>query len=138
MSVVIRLTRTGKTHNISYRIVVQDKHTKRDGKFIENLGFFNPNKSEKEAYKIDKSRFDYWVSCGAKPSQAVKEIVEGNGKRPVKPKKPRKDAKLAETPVQASQQQTPAEAKTDPVKPPEPESGQAQTEQSVQADTLEK
>lgn len=106
MSVVIRLSKTGKTHRISYRIAVQDKHTKRDGKFIENLGFFNANKGENEAFKIDKSRFDYWISSGAKPSQAVIELVEGNGKRPIKPKKPRKDASPEPSqPAQPSQPQ---------------------------------
>ena len=113
MSVVIRLSKTGRAHRISYRIAVQDRHNKLDGKFIENLGFFNPNNAEGESFKIDKSRFDYWVGFGAKPSHAVTELIEGNGIRPPKPKKPRKDAVAAESAAaQASAPSVPSQPNT--------------------------
>ncbi|MBI3341861.1 30S ribosomal protein S16 [Candidatus Curtissbacteria bacterium] len=91
MSVVIRLSRTGKTHNISFRIAVNEKWSKRDGKNVEELGFYNPFQREGDRYKINKERYDYWVSKGAKPSPAVQELVEGNGIRPEKPKKKKKE-----------------------------------------------
>ncbi len=76
MSVKIRLTRTGKTHQASYRIVAQDTHSKRDGSFLEILGFFNPGKTGAESYRLDKDRLDFWTKRGAKPTPAVSKLIE--------------------------------------------------------------
>lgn len=74
MSVKIRLAKTGKRHQISYRIVAQDTKSKRDGKFLEILGFYNPyNKPELE---IKKGRIDYWTQKGAKPTEAVAKLLK--------------------------------------------------------------
>lgn len=72
--VKIRLARTGKTHQISYRIVAQDSRTKRDGKFLEILGFYNP--AAKPNLAIKKDRLDYWTSRGAKLTAAVIKLLE--------------------------------------------------------------
>jgi small subunit ribosomal protein S16 len=74
MSVKIRLTKTGKRHQISFRLVAQDTRRARDGKFLEILGFYNPH--NKPALEIKKDRVDFWVEKGAKPTIAVKKLLE--------------------------------------------------------------
>lgn len=81
MSVKIRLARTGKTHQISYRIVAQDTSAKRDGKFLEILGFYNP--AAKPSLAIKKDRLDYWTGRGAKPTAAVAKLISQNDERPM-------------------------------------------------------
>ena len=74
MSVVIRLTKTGKRGEGRYRVVVIEKRYRRDGKPIETLGWYE--KREKEENKnIDKDRYNYWISKGAKPSPTVAKII---------------------------------------------------------------
>ena len=74
MSVVIRLTKTGKRGEGRYRVVVIEKRYRRDGKPIETLGWYE--KREKEENKnIDKDRYSYWLSKGAKPSPTVEKII---------------------------------------------------------------
>jgi len=75
MSLVIRLTRTGKKGERKFRIIVKEKRDRRDGKALENLGWYT--KTEKgDSKKINKERFTYWVSVGAQPSAIVKKILE--------------------------------------------------------------
>ena len=74
MSVVIRLTKTGKRGEGRYRVVVTEKRYRRDGKPIETLGWYE--KREKGTNKnIDKDRYNYWISKGAKPSPTVEKII---------------------------------------------------------------
>lgn len=73
MSVKIRLTKTGKKHQISYRVIATDTRTKRDGKFLENLGFFNPQQNN--LFKINQERVNYWLSKGAILSGAVAKLI---------------------------------------------------------------
>ncbi len=73
MSVRIRLRRVGKRNAPAHRIVVVDQRAPRDGKFIENLGTYNPRaKSE----SVDLERVNYWVSHGAQLSETVAAIVK--------------------------------------------------------------
>lgn len=75
MSVIIRLTKTGKKGESKYRIVVKEKRSKRDGKFIEMLGQFE--KREKGSTKeINMDRYKYWLSVGAKPTPTVASLVK--------------------------------------------------------------
>lgn len=85
MSVKIRLSLTGRSHQISYRLVAQDTHSKRDGRFLEILGFINPFQKD-QASKIDKERIKYYISKGATFTPSAKFVFE-NGKLPPKPKK---------------------------------------------------
>ena len=72
----IRLARHGSKQNPFYHITVADKRRSRDGRFIEQLGFFNPvAKGSAEEYRIDMDRIDYWLSKGAQPSEMVKKLV---------------------------------------------------------------
>ena len=61
---VIRLTRMGRKKKPFYRIVVTDSRKRRDGGWIESIGFYNPVSKEKEI-RIDEERLNYWLSVGA-------------------------------------------------------------------------
>ena len=74
MSVVIRSARIGKRGERKFRIVVKEKRSRRDGKAIESLGWYE--KDRKGAFKIDKKRYDYWVSVGAQPSLVIEKLVK--------------------------------------------------------------
>ena len=73
MSVKLRLAKTGKKHQISFRIVAQDTRSKRDGKFLEILGFYNPYNQPQ--FKVDKARVENWIQKGAKPTEAVAKLL---------------------------------------------------------------
>lgn len=78
MSVVIRLSRAGRVHLPYYHIGVYNSRTRRDGRPVEQLGFYDP-KSDKEPVRIDLERAKYWLSVGAKPSATVATILKGQG-----------------------------------------------------------
>lgn len=87
MSVKIRLAIAGKKNQIAYRIIATDTHTKRDGKFLEILGFYNPTSGSSDKLRIDKEKIDAWVKKGAVVTDAVKLLIEkGSLERPKKPK----------------------------------------------------
>ena len=74
--VTIRLSRTGSKRRPFYHVVVADSRKRRDGRFIERLGFFNPIAAEhEERIRIDVSRIDYWRSHGAQTSDAVAKLL---------------------------------------------------------------
>lgn len=75
MAVKIRLRQVGKKNRLSYWIVAADSRVKRDGKFLERLGFYDPH-SKPAALKIDRKRYQYWISVGGQPSKRVKELLE--------------------------------------------------------------
>jgi len=71
----IRLRRTGKTKQPSYRLVVADSRAPRDGKFIEIIGHYNPVRQPKElVVKNDRAR--YWLGIGAQPSETVLRLLK--------------------------------------------------------------
>ena len=74
----IRLRRTGKKGQPSYRVVVADEESPRDGKFIENIGFYNPL-TDPPTVQIDTDRAQYWLSQGAQPSDAVIKLLHKSG-----------------------------------------------------------
>ncbi len=78
MSVVIRLSRAGRIHLPYYHIGVYNSRTRRDGRPVEDLGFYNP-KSDKEPVRIQLERAKYWLSVGAKPSATVATILKAQG-----------------------------------------------------------
>ncbi|XGQ70621.1 30S ribosomal protein S16 [Campylobacter hepaticus] len=71
---VIRLTRMGRTKRPFYRIVVTDSRKRRDGSWIESIGYYNPM-VEPELIKVDIERLNYWKSVGAKLSDKVASIT---------------------------------------------------------------
>lgn len=74
----IRLSRTGKKKQASYRVVVADINAKRDGRIVERIGHFNP-RTEPETYLIKEDRALYWLSNGAQPTDAVRRLLEKQG-----------------------------------------------------------
>ena len=74
----IRLRRMGAKKQASYRIVVADKESPRDGRYIENIGYFNP-RTEPETVELKKDRALYWLSVGAEPSHAVRRLLVSTG-----------------------------------------------------------
>lgn len=74
----IRLSRTGSKKQPSYRVVVADIESKRDGRVVERIGYYNPRR-EPLAYSIDEDRALYWLSVGAQPSDAVKRLLDKQG-----------------------------------------------------------
>lgn len=75
--VTIRLSRGGALRRPFYHIVVTDRRNRRDGRYIERLGFFNPIATGNEApLKIDLDRADYWLGQGAKTSERVAKLLK--------------------------------------------------------------
>ena len=74
----IRLRRIGAKKKPSYRIVIADKRSPRDGRFIETVGFYNP-RTEPETVEIKNERVVHWLNHGAQPSEAVARLLRRNG-----------------------------------------------------------
>jgi len=74
----IRLSRTGKKGQPSYRVVVADINSKRDGRVVERIGHYNPL-TEPAEYKIQEARALHWLNVGAQPSDAVRRLLEKQG-----------------------------------------------------------
>ncbi len=70
----IRLTRMGRKKKPFYRIVVTDSRKRRDGGWIESIGYYNPMTKENNI-KFDSERLDYWLGVGAQMSDRVKKIT---------------------------------------------------------------
>ena len=75
----IRLMRTGAKKRPSYRIVVKEKQSKRDGAYLENLGTYNPTRDPAEI-KLDADRVRYWIEKGAQPTDTVRRLIKANAK----------------------------------------------------------
>jgi small subunit ribosomal protein S16 len=78
MAVKIRLKRMGSKRNASYRLVVTDSRKPRDGRFIEELGFYNPI-TEPETFNIKEEKAIEWLNKGAKPSDTVRSLLKKSG-----------------------------------------------------------
>ncbi len=78
MSVKIRLSRYGAKKRPFYRIVVADNDFKRDGRFLEAVGTYNPLPDPAEV-TIKAERIQYWMDQGAKPSDTVKSLLKKEG-----------------------------------------------------------
>ncbi|MGH7312826.1 MAG: 30S ribosomal protein S16, partial [Candidatus Rokuibacteriota bacterium] len=75
MAVSIRLRRTGTTKRPTYRVVVADSRSPRDGRFIEIIGHYNPL-SDPPTVRIDRAKAQAWISKGAQPSNTVKRLMQ--------------------------------------------------------------
>jgi small subunit ribosomal protein S16 len=78
MAVRIRLTRLGKKKQPAYRVVVADGRAPRDGRYIEQIGRYDP-RQEPSVVEIDKERASYWLGRGAQPSDPVRRLLEVAG-----------------------------------------------------------
>src|SRR4030095_3976375 len=70
----IRLTRMGAKKKPFYRIVVTEKRSKRDGRVVESVGYYDPCHNPADV-KIDRERVKYWLEGGAKPSETVRSLI---------------------------------------------------------------
>ncbi len=101
MAVSIRLRREGAKNCPFYKVVVADKRSPRDGKFIEIVGHYDPKKRDhNSALKLD--RIEHWISRGAQPSDTVWSLIKKNRKRPAVSPEP------APTPEQTEPAASPA------------------------------
>ena len=78
MAVKIRLARHGAKKRPYYRIVVANAQAPRDGRFIEEVGRYNPC-VEPAFVKFDEERLDYWIKCGAQPTDTVARLIKNYG-----------------------------------------------------------
>lgn len=78
MAVKIRLRRMGAKKAPFYRIVVADSRYPRDGRFIEELGYYDPTK-EPSVLKVDDEKAKSWIANGAQPTDTVKTLLKKNG-----------------------------------------------------------
>ena len=113
----IRLRRGGKRNQPSYRVVVADKPTPRDGRFIENLGHYNPL-TDPVTLEVKKDRVEHWMSLGAQPTETVHRLLYKHGiieteppKRVTKPTRAEREA--AEAALAAENQDDDGVAKAD-------------------------
>lgn len=97
----IRLRRTGQKHQPSYRVVVADKDSPRDGRFVEILGHYNP-RTEPVTFEVKEDRVRHWVSVGAQPTETVHRLLHQRGlietapgERPTKPSRVEREAAAA-------------------------------------------
>ena len=74
----IRLRKTGLRNQASYRIVAADKESPRDGRILENLGFYNP-RTEPFTIEVDEERVFHWLNNGAQPSESIVQIFNSVG-----------------------------------------------------------
>ena len=74
----MRLRRMGAKKSPFYRIVVADSRYPRDGRFIEEVGYYNPS-NEKPEIKIDVEKAKQWIANGAQPTDTVKSLLKKNG-----------------------------------------------------------
>jgi len=76
----IRLTRTGRRNHAQWRIGAFDSRTRRDGRPIEYLGWYDPHKeTEDQKASVDKERVQYWLGKGAQPTPTVASLLKGAG-----------------------------------------------------------
>ena len=75
----IRLMRMGAKKSPSYRVVVKEKLSKRDGAYVENVGFYNPTRNPAEV-RLDLERVNYWIARGAQPTDTVRQLIRQQSK----------------------------------------------------------
>lgn len=78
MAVKIRLKRMGKKKAPFYRVVVADSRSPRDGKFIDEIGTYDPN-VEPASFKVDEEAAKKWIANGAKPTETVARLFKQSG-----------------------------------------------------------
>ncbi len=78
MAAKIKLTRMGAKKQPTYRVVIQEERSKRDGRFIENIGFYNP-RTEPPTIVLNQERVNYWLGVGAQPTESVGQLLKTAG-----------------------------------------------------------
>jgi small subunit ribosomal protein S16 len=76
--------RTGAKKRPSYRVVVKEKQSKRDGAYLENLGVYNPTRNPAEI-TLNMERVQYWIQKGAQPTETVSRLIKKSGRAEAAP-----------------------------------------------------
>jgi small subunit ribosomal protein S16 len=77
MALKIRLQRGGSAHSPVYRVVVAESKYRRDGRFVESLGHYNPQARGKDPlFVIDVQRADHWITMGAQPTETAAQLLK--------------------------------------------------------------
>lgn len=108
----IKLSPRGKKHQITYRIIVAPDRSKFDGKYTDNIGFYNPHTKE---IKVDKDKLATWIKNGAKLTDGVGRLLEPD-KYPAKKKKDRskKEETKTEPKIEVKSEETVKTEETSP------------------------
>jgi small subunit ribosomal protein S16 len=78
MATAMRLARRGSKKRPTYRIVVTDSRNARDGRFIETIGYYNPQ-GDPSVVEVDETKAKKWLQCGAQPSDTVRKLLSLKG-----------------------------------------------------------
>jgi small subunit ribosomal protein S16 len=105
----IRLMRVGAKGAPSYRVVVADARSPRDGRIIENIGWYNPL-TEPSTIQIDGDRAKYWISVGAQPSDPVRSLLSRAGILPKQTYTPKPEKATAAVATKAEKAEPAAES----------------------------
>jgi small subunit ribosomal protein S16 len=79
--------RMGAKKSPSYRVVVKEKLSKRDGAYVENVGFYNPTRNPAEV-RLDMERVNYWIKRGAQPTDTVRQLIRQQSRAQVAESQP--------------------------------------------------
>lgn len=115
MAVRVRLTRVGSKKNPIWRVVVADRRSPRDGRFIETIGHYNPQ-TQPSTIVIDHDRLEHWLALGAQPSNTVRKLMRAKDN-------PQAAAAIVEEATEA-EAEAEAEAPADVARAAEPEPGE--------------
>lgn len=127
----IRFRRVGLKKQPSYRIVVTDQRSPRDGSFIENIGFHNP-RTEPATDVIDEARALHWLSVGAQPSDAVRRVMVRTGTM-ARYERLRKGEALEALIAEAEAAKVAAEPVSPRTRYPAPEAGQGSKKKAAES-----
>lgn len=105
----ISLMRIGAKKHPFYRVVVKEKRSKRDGKYLENLGTYDPMQDPADV-KLNHERIQYWIGVGAQPSETVKSLIKHN---PVMTEEERAAADAARAEKRAAAEKAKADARAE-------------------------
>ena len=108
MAAKIKLTRRGAKKQPTYRVVIQQERSKRDGRFIENIGFYNP-RTDPATIVLNQERVNYWLGVGALPTESVGQLLKTAGITDKYYRPKTRKAKAAEA-AEASKSAGPAES----------------------------
>lgn len=77
MAVRLRLKRMGRRHQSFFRLSAMDSRSPRDGRVIEELGWYDPNAKEQDRQtSLNRERIEYWLRVGAQPSETVRDMLK--------------------------------------------------------------
>jgi small subunit ribosomal protein S16 len=79
--------RMGAKKKPSYRVVVKEKLSKRDGAYVENVGFYNPTREPAEV-RLNMERVNYWIGKGAQPTDTVRQLIKRQARAAAPPEQP--------------------------------------------------